>query len=189
MSYQWCNPIKLDTLHASGDGSQLIFKTDSETAEVYLSETDILRVVFRHGGRETVVQNQDAHHIVVGEGNAQRDVYHYLKPRGPAPQLRLGITKHRGIGTWSSLPHNFELTPEPGFEEVFFYLITGGNRRAIQVGEGMWHDGSAARGTWFVNDHSFGTVPMGYHPVVGEPGVTVRYVWAYLVKKSSWEKI
>jgi 5-deoxy-D-glucuronate isomerase len=189
MSYQWCNPIKLDTLHASGGESQLVFKTDSETAQVYLSETDILRVVFRHGGRETVVQNQDAHHIVVGEGNAQRDVYHYLKPRGPAPQLRLGITKHRGIGTWSSLPHNFELTPEPGFEEVFFYLITGGNRRAIQVGEGMWHDGSAAMGTWFVNDHSFGTVPMGYHPVVGEPGVTVRYVWAYLVKKSSWEKI
>jgi 5-deoxy-D-glucuronate isomerase len=189
MSYRWCNPIKLDTLRVSGSESQLVFETDSESATVYLSENDIVRVVCRHGGRESVIQNQEAHHIVVGEGNAQRDVYHYLKPRGPAPQLRLGITKHRGIGTWSSLPHSFELRPEPGFEEVFFYLIAGGNRRAIQVGEGMWYDGSAVKESWFVEDHSFGTVPMGYHPVVGEPGVSVRYVWAYLVKKPSWEKI
>jgi len=189
MSYPWCNPIRLDTLHASGDEVRLVFKTASETAEVYLSGTDIERVVCRHAGKETVIQNKDAHHIVVGEGNWQRDVYHYLKPRGPAPQLRLGITKHRGAGTWSSLPHGFELKPEPDFEEVFFYLITGGNRRAIQVGEGVWYDGSAVKDTWFVDDHSFGTIPMGYHPVVGEPGTKVHYVWAYLVKKPSWEKI
>ena len=189
MSYPWCNATRLDVLQASGGESKLVFKSDKETAEVYLDDTDILRVVCRHGGRETVVQNRDAQHLVVGEGNAQRDVYHYLKPGGPAPQLRLGITKHRGVGTWSSLPHDFELNLERGFEEVFFYLISGANRRAIQVGEGMWHDGSAVKGAWFADDHSFGTVPMGYHPVVGEPGVKVHYVWAYLAKKSAWEKI
>jgi 5-deoxy-D-glucuronate isomerase len=189
MSYQWCNETKLDVLHASGSESKLVFKTDIETAEVYLDGADILRVVCLHGGQERVIQNQDAHHIVVGEGNAKRDVYHYLKPGGPAPKLRLGITKHSGIGTWSSLPHAFELRPELGFEEVFFYLIAGGNQRAIQVGEGVWHDGRAVKGAWFVNDHSFGTIPMGYHPVVGEPGVKVHYIWAYLAKKPSWEKI
>ena len=178
MSYRWCNPLKLDTLQVSGSESQLVFKTATETAEVYLSDMDIVRVVSRHGGRETVIENRDAHHIVVGENNWQRDVYHYLKPKGPLPQMRLGITKHRGVGTWSSLPHDFELRPEPGFEEVFFYLINGGNRRAIQVGDGMWHDGSAVKSTWFVENHSFSTIPMGYHAVV-----------AHLVKQPSWEKI
>jgi 5-deoxy-D-glucuronate isomerase len=43
--------------------------------------------------------------------------------------------------------------------------------------------------SWLVRDRSFGTIPMGYHPVVGEPGVHVSYVWAYLVKKKEWEKI
>ncbi len=189
MSYKWCNEIKLDVLQVSGSGSKLIFKTDKEEAEVYLDGTDISKVICRHGGQETIIQNKDAHHIVVGEGNAERDVYHYLKPGGPAPELRMGITKHRGIGTWSSLPHGFELNLEPGFEEVFFYLIAGGNQRAIQVGEGVWHDGSAVMSTWFVEDHLFSTIPMGYHPVVGEPGVTVHYVWAYVCKKQAWEKI
>jgi len=189
MSYQWCNEIKLDVLQVSDVGSKLIFKTDTEEAEVYLEGTDISRVVFRHDNQETVIQNKDSYHIVVGEGNAQRDVYHFLKPSGPAPQLRLGITKHRGTGTWSSLPHDFELNLEPGFEEVFFYLISGGNQRAIQVGEGMWQNGERVQATWFVHDHSFGTVPMGYHPVVGEPGVSVNYVWVYVCKKQAWEKI
>ncbi|CAB5034000.1 MAG: hypothetical protein F2903_09990 [Actinobacteria bacterium] len=189
MSYQWCNPIRLDVLQVSGSESKLVFKTDTEEAEVYLDDSDILRVVCRHGGRETVIQNHEAHHIVVGEGNTQRDVYHYLKPGGPAPQLRLGITKHCGTGTWSSLPHDFELNLETGFEEVFFYLIEGGNRRAIQLGEGCWHDGSNVKDAWFIDDHSFSTVPMGYHPVVGEPGVKVHYVWAYVCKKQAWEKI
>jgi len=27
----------------------------------------------------------------------------------------LGITKHTDVGTWSSLPHSFELKKEPGF--------------------------------------------------------------------------
>ena len=189
MSYRWCNAAKLDTLQVSSAESTLVFKAGDETAEVYLDEVDIKKVVFRQGNCETVISNSDAHHLVVGQGNTQRDVFHYLKPDGPATELRLGITKHRGIGTWSSLPHAFELNLECGFEEVFFYLITGGNRRAIQVGEGMWHDGSAVKSTWFVDDHSFSTVPMGYHPIVGEPGVTVHYVWAYLAKKASWEKI
>ena len=74
-------------------------------------------VIHRHEGLETVVHRSDAHHIVVGDGNSERDVYHFLKPNGPAPQLRLGLTTHRGLGTWSSLPHDFELNLEPGFEE------------------------------------------------------------------------
>ncbi len=189
MTYKWSNQRRLDVLKVEGANSKLIFTTDKESAEVYLDGQDISKVVHRSNGEEAIVHNTECHHIVVGEGNSQRDVYHYLKPSGPAQELRIGITKHRGIGTWSSLPHDFELNLEPGFEEVFFYLINGGKRRAIQVGEGVWFDNSPVKDSWFVEDHTFGTIPMGYHPVVGEPGSTVHYVWAYVCKKYDWEKI
>lgn len=189
MSYPWCNRKRLDTLEVDGRDGVLVYETASERAEVRLKDGDIAKVVCRADGKTTVIEAKDAHHIVVGEGNAQRDVYHYLKPGGPAPQLRLGITKHRGRGTWSSLPHPFELHPEPGFEEVFFYLLEGAPQRAVQAGRGVWHDMSPVDEVWPVRDRCFGTIPMGYHPVVGEPGVHVSYVWAYLVKKKEWEKI
>lgn len=189
MKFPWCNSRKLDTLQLKGEDSKLIFTTGKESVEVFFENFDIIKVICRVNGVENLIENKDAHHVVVGEGNAQRDVYHYLKPGGPTPQLRLGITKHRGLGTWSSLPHSFELNPELGFEETFFYLLEGGSQRAIQVGEGVWFDGSTVNDIWFVKDRSFSTIPMGYHPVVGEPGVSVNYIWAYLAKKQSWEKI
>ena len=196
MSYPWNNEKQLDTLKVSGDNNVLVFESEKERADVYLENGDIARVVCKAGGAASVIERTARYHIVVGEGNAQRDVFHYLKPGGPAPTLRLGITKHRGYGTWSSLPHPFELSPEKGFEEVFFYIlgaspdiIRGIPERAFQVGRGVWFDGSAVDGVWPVADHSWCTIPMGYHPVVGEPGVNVSYVWAYLAKKKAWEKV
>lgn len=189
MSYPWTNKERLATLKVNGDNNVLVFQTETEKAEVYLKGMDIEKVVCTVKGVRTEILNSQAHHIVVGEGNAQRDVYHYLKPKGPAPEMRLGITKHCGIGSWSSLPHPFELNPELGFEEVFFYLTEGGSKKGIQVGKGVWHDGSQVDEVWPFQDKSWSTIPMGYHPVVGEPGVKVHYVWAYLVKKPAWEKI
>ena len=63
------------------------------------------------------------------------------------------------------------------------------NARAIQVGRGVWFDNAPVDAVWSVADRSFGTVPMGYHPVVGEPDVRVSYVWVYLAKKEKWEKV
>ncbi len=189
MSYKWANEKKLDTLKVKGSDNVLYFEAGDEKAVVYLKDEDILKVEFSLSGEKTVIHNKDAYHIVVGENNWQRDVYHYLKPKGPAPTLRLGITKHKGKGTWSSLPHSFELNPELGFEEVFFYMIKGGYKKAIQVGKGVWFDGSSVDTVWQVEDYSFSTIPMGYHPVGAEPETEVLYVWAYLCKKPSWEKI
>ena len=189
MLYRWSNEEKLDTLKVHSENNILIFETSLEKAEVHLNNGDIAKVICHLKGSTTEIDNSRSHAIVVGEGNAQRDVYHYLKPNGPAPCLRLGITKHRGYGTWSSLPHPFELKPELGFEEVFFYLLKGGSGRAVQVGKGVWYDGSTVDKAWLVEDHTFSTIPMGYHPVVGEPEVHVSYVWAYLAKKKEWEKI
>lgn len=190
MIYSWSNDVRLDALSITGEDNVLVFETSGERAEVHLKDGTIDNVVFRAtNGSLVTIRATEAHAMVVGEGNAQRDVYHYLKPGGPAPTMRLGITVHRGEGTWSSLPHDFELNTEPGFEEVFFYILKGSSGRGIQVGRGVWFDNTPVDAVWPIKDQTFGTVPMGYHPVVGEPGVNVSYVWAYLAKKKEWEKI
>jgi 5-deoxy-D-glucuronate isomerase len=190
MENNWSNEARLETLKAGLEKDKLIFEAAGERAEVYLRGGDISKVVFSLLGQPAVTINPDAAQaLVVGEGNAQRDVYHYLRPGGPAPTMRLGITKHRGEGTWSSLPHDFELNTEPGFEEVFFYILKGKTARGIQVGKGVWFDNSPVDAVWPIRHETFGTVPMGYHPVVGEPGVHVSYVWVYLAKKKAWEKL
>ncbi len=188
--YTWSNEKRLDTLNVEGEDNKLIFQTAEERAEVFIVDGDIDKVIFTETGKDPVTITKDERsYIVVGEGNWERDVYHFLKPGGPAPTMRLGITSHKGIGTWSSLPHDFELNTEKDFEEVFFYILDGGPQRAIQVGKGVWHDNTPVDDVWKVEHNSFGTIPMGYHPVVAEPHVHVSYIWVYLAKKKEWEKI
>ncbi|HEY9584312.1 MAG TPA: 5-deoxy-glucuronate isomerase [Candidatus Paceibacterota bacterium] len=189
MSNKWNNEKRLSTLGAEFKDGVLTFSAGDEKAEVYLDGNNIKKVVYSNAGKETVLGEKDCEAIVVGENNWQRDVYHYLKPKGPAPHMRLGITKHRGVATWSSLPHDFELNTEAGFEEIFFYILEGGPKKAVQVGKGVWFDNTPVDSAWLVEDKSFGVVPMGYHPIAGLPGVTVSYVWVYLAKKKEWEKV
>lgn len=188
--YPWNNKKILDTLSVEGENNILKFSAGSEQTEVHLEGGEIAKVVVIKGKEDKIIiSKKDCHHIVVGEGNTQRDVYHYLMPGGPTKTMRLGITKHCGKNTWSSLPHSFELETEPGFEEVFFYMLKGGPERAIQVGRGVWYDNTPVDSLWPVYNNTFSTVPMGYHPVVGEPEVEVSYVWVYLAKKERWEKV
>ncbi len=189
MAYQWSKKGPLATLNATGGADTLRFSAGDETAIVRLADQTIEEVEFAYRGKNARVTHDEARHVVVGSKNWQRDVYHFLTPDGPAPTMRLGYTVHRGEGTWSSLPHDFEEQPEPGFEEIFFYRLQGGTRRAVQVGRGLWCDGTVADGIWPVFNDTFGVIPMGYHPVAGEPGVRVMYVWVYLAKKPRWEKI
>lgn len=191
--YQYSNQAALPTLRAEGNHNTLTFGTPTEKATVTLSADNRIKHVLHHDlttQTESNIPEEQRHHIVVGSGNCERDVYHYLLPSPHSHlQLRLGQTIHRGENTWSSLPHHFENHLEPDFEEVFFYLLSGGPKKAIQVGRGLWADGSKVDHIWSVEDRMFSVIPMGYHPVVGEPGVTVSYVWAYLAKKKEWEKI
>lgn len=182
---------KLPTLKIREKNSRLFFKTSAEEAEVIISQNNrIERVIHRDLINEKEFQVNSGHSIVVGSGNCERDVYHFLLPSNePHLQIRLGQTFHRGEGTWSSLPHDFENHLENGFEEVFFYLLSGSPKKAIQVGRGVWSDGSCVDEVWPIGDREFSAIPMGYHPVVAEPGVKVSYVWAYLAKKKAWEKV
>jgi len=189
MSYQWCNEKYLDTLEVSGENNELVFKSKTEKATIQIIDNDIESVSYEFNNQVFNIEKNERHHIIVGDGNAKRDVYHYLRPNSFAPTMRLGITKHIGFGTWSSLPHEFELNTEPGFEEIFFYLLEGTTQKAIQRGKGVWYSNEPIDDAWLVEDRKFGTVPMGYHPVVGEPGVHVSYIWVYLCKKQEWEKI
>lgn len=191
--YPYSKTAALPNLHATGQANLLTFKTPTEEAVVTLDSLGNIAQVEHHDltkGTKQLIKSEQAHAIVVGDGNCERDVYHYLLPSPQAHlQLRLGLTVHRGAGTWSSLPHGFEHNLENGFEEVFFYLLAGENKKAIQVGRGIWADGSSVDEAWPVEDRVFSVIPMGFHPVVGEPGVNVSYVWAYLAKKKEWEKI
>lgn len=165
---------------ASGTGVLHVGTTD-EYVSVYLKGNNISKVVY---GDITIKKPKKT--LIIGKGNEKRKVCHYLTKK-EAPQLRMGITKHLSKGSWSSLPHPFELHPELGFEECFFYLLKGGD--GIQIGRGVWSDGEKVDTMWRIRDKTFSTIPMGYHAVVGEPGVEVSYIWCYLAKKKHWEKI
>ncbi len=185
----WNNKNRLINMDTKLDKEgNLIFKTEQETVMVELNDKGIKRVIVEKRDKNKIVI-ENSTHVVVGKDNYERDVYHYLTPNGPTKQLRLGITKHRGEGTWSSLPHKFEMNLEKNFEEVFFYILSGSTQRAVQIGIGMWPNGEEVKDVWMVSDRTFSSIPMGYHPVVGEVGVHVSYVWAYLAKHKRWEKI
>jgi 5-deoxy-D-glucuronate isomerase len=187
--YSWSFTAPLPKLKASGENGILRFDAGDEVAEVILENNVIKSVRYTDARGSVLIPQSESKMITVGEGNHERDVHHFLYPSGPAPTMRLGLTVHKGEGCWSSLPHDFELHTEPDFEEVFFYLLEGGTQRAIQVGNGVWSDNSKVDSCWPVQDRTFSAIPMGYHPVVGEPKVNVSYVWAYLCKHARWEKV
>jgi 5-deoxy-D-glucuronate isomerase len=112
----------------------------------------------------------------------------YLKLGGATPTMRLGLTVHRGNRTWSSLPNDFELNMNPGFEDVSFYMLNGATRRGVQVRKRVRFNNKSMDSVWSINNQTFGKVSMGYHPLVGEAGVHVAYALEYLAKNKSWEK-
>ena len=187
---------KLKELNVELSDNEYTIEYIDETVVVNININDMLLSQYsvRHAGiqkrRKTIAMS---HHIVVGKANLKRDVYHFTKPGGLLPTLRCGLTVHSGKNTWSSTPHPFELNPVEGFEEVFLYLNSRSDdepgTEAIQVGVGKWQDGEGINEIWGVKNRDISAIPMGYHPVVGEPGVHVSYIWAYLAKKKEWEKI
>jgi len=187
--YSWSFTAPLPKLKASGENGILRFDAGDEVAEVFLEHNIIKSVRYTDAKGSVLIPQSESKMITVGEDNHERDVHHFLYPSGPAPTMRLGLTVHKGEGSWSSLPHDFELHTEPDFEEVFFYLLEGSTQRAIQVGNGVWSDNAKVDSCWPVQDRTFSAIPMGYHPVVGEPKVKVSYVWAYLCKHPRWEKV
>jgi|SRR3990167_1417018 len=188
--FSWSNEKNLSELQASGVDNVLEFRSKNERAVVRLSAngSGIDEVFYKSDDREFTVNRGEAYHLVLGEtDNTKRDVFHYLERGGLSKMMRLGITHHHGCGTWSSLPHDFELRVEEGFEEVFFYICPGDS--AIQIVRGVWHDGTPADEVFRVRDKTFATIPMGYHPIVAEPNSTLSYIWCYLAKYPRWEKI
>jgi hypothetical protein len=90
-------------------------------------------------GRTVTLTMDDAAHFLKGQNSASRSVWHYVT-REHATALRAGLTVHKPYSIVSSTPHEFELSPEPGFEEVFYFILPDGGKGTLE-GEGMWPDG------------------------------------------------
>lgn len=125
------------------------------------------------------------------EGVTMRAVYHYVT-REHCEALRVGLTVHR---SWfSSTPHTFELSPEPGFEEVFYFRSSDAGTKALLEGEGLWPDGSEVDASWPVRNAQFVQIPMGRHrvavlPTEDESRPQWWYWWCYLALPGrGWEK-
>lgn len=187
---RWANTPVFQELSVEKTAEGLLVSDGKDEIRVIEQNGRLSSVICTNAnGKVTLVRDEDARTIQVGEENTERTVIHFLGPNGPSARIRLGQTFHSGLNTWSSLPHDFELSPELGFEEFFYYLNSGANGNAIQLGRGIWANGDPVDEAWKVHDGDFAGIPMGYHPVVGEPGVRVSYIWAYLAKYPHWEKI
>ena len=152
---------------------------------------DVTGVEYELDGKKFLIDVATVFPAIIGSGAAKRSVFHFLDKQFVGNNgLRAGITIHSAASKWSSLPHDFELNLEKGFEEIFFYgLGSEESPGAIQVGKGVWQDLSPVDNCWFVGDRQSSIIPMGYHPIVGLPETTVSYCWAYIAKHPHWEKV
>lgn len=182
--------IILPNLKAYSKKNNLVnFITSNEHIKIKISNYNFIEVLYKNNKQLEFKKLKDFKIKLIGKGNFRRKVTHFLFHKNDEFKLRVGITQHLGVGTWSSLPHGFEKNLEKGFEEIFFYILKGSTKSAVQVGKGVWHNMIPINSCWLVKDRTFSQIPMGFHPVVGEPGVLVKYLWAYICKHKRWEKI
>ena len=159
---------------------------ENEHVDVSLSDrpTEIMMTIFGKA-----LYSGDATHFVKGKGITERDVWHFVT-REHATALRAGLTVHRSA--FSSTPHDFELNLEPGFEEVFVFMMPDFTKGLLE-GQGVWPDGESVDAAWPIRNRSMAQVPMGLHRVAVLPESDGRlpwlaYVWCYLCTKPEWEK-
>jgi len=171
-----------------GDGLTFYDRKSDENALIHWPKSTA-DIEFFYNTSESLDMG-NAQRKLIGSGIAQRDVYHFITAEH-CKHLRAGLTIHRSLA--SSTPHTFELEPEPGFEELFWFRIADGGKALIE-GYGLWPDGSPVDAAWPVRDGDVVQVPMGSHRVVALPDVDgnfprVAYVWCYLAKDGrGWEK-
>ena len=183
--------LKLPNISANYRKSVYSVKTKYEEAKIKIKNGQISSVHYRtDSDKEFYKLSKKNFKIrIIGKDNYKRKVIHFLYQKNNKYKLRLGITQHLKLSSWSSLPHKFETKLERGFEEFFFYLLKNSPNSAVQIGQGVWHNFKKVDKSWIVKNKTFSVIPMGYHPVVGLPNVKVSYIWAYLAKFKRWEKI
>lgn len=170
--------------HGIGESITYFLRSDSGLLDIEAADFK------QENGDSIAINPKTVEGIRIGEKNTERIVYHFIdKSLKPNNGLRSGLTIHLNPGQWSSLPHDFELNPESGFEEIFYYGLSGGQQQAVQIGRGKLHDMQSTDTCKIVTDRTYSVIPMGFHPVVGLPGVSVSYLWAYIAKYPHWEKI
>jgi hypothetical protein len=196
-NWKWANEPKPGRLRVEETSPGTVRFWDTQTDEwVKVVSGDDPQATVMHIGREMpetpVVLTLDidyAKHFVIGEGIARRQVYHFVN-RDRAIALRAGLTIHESA--FSSTPHEFEKSPEAGFEEAFYFLLPSGGKGILEC-DGIWPDGTAVDAAYPVRHQQLAQVPMGWHRVVALPdkdGVPppLAYCWCYICDRPEWEK-
>ena len=195
--WTWVNEPKPDRLRVEQLKPGVVQYMDTRYNEFVRVKTnaDPEKMVFEVGEGtppevHTTRMLKDAQHVVVGSGLAERDVYHVITA-DHAVTLRIGLTIHKSA--FSSTPHTFELDPEPGFEEVFYFLLPAGGKGLIEA-QGLWPKGINVDRAWPVRHRQLAQVPMGSHRVAALPDnefniPQLMYVWGYLALFDRWEKL
>ena len=193
----WANHPRPGRLAVSQDDETILRFTDTETREtlvVNLGEVPQGLTVDVYQGDSNkswkplaVGLDYKFNHRRRGYGITSRDVWQIVT-KDHCQALRLGLTTH--ISYFSSTPHTFELVPEPGFEEVFYFMTEG---KLLLEGAGLWSSGEPVDDAWPVIGGQFAQIPMGHHRVVALPDArglapAVSYIWCYLCTKEAWEK-
>lgn len=196
--YRWANEPRPDRLLVAEQLPGAMRFWDRETwewVEVSIKQ-DVKETIFRVGQGQVekpakhLLPLWEARKVTVGEGEALRQVFHVVT-REHATALRVGLTVHSGA--FSSTPHSFELHPERGFEEVFWFHIPGFGKALVE-GDGLWPNGEPVDAAWPVEHGQLLQVPMGTHRVAGLPDDDwetpyIVYVWGYLALHDRWEKL
>jgi hypothetical protein len=181
---KWINKGAFYALRVSTLGPRITFEdlVEDDTIHVYVDHTHPFLTGFVTGLGETLEPCFD---VTRGSGLTERRVIHYTN-RSTHRRLRVGLTIHQSV--FSSLPHPFEKDPVPGFEEAF-YMVGGKTLVEMQglMGTDYVDTAVACRGGDLV------AVPMGWHRVVALPDddgnpTPLAYIWAYLAKRTEWEK-
>lgn len=188
----WANEKRLARLDVDvyEDVIAFIDKETGETVQVEQRRDEPLPRRILLSGRKITPAPQIVTKGAQEEGVTARSVNQYVTD-AHCKALRVGLTVHR---SWfSSTPHTFELSPEMGFEEVFYFRSPTPGAKALLEGEGLWPDGTPVDGSWPVVDRQFAQIPMGRHrvavlPVENEARPEWWYWWCYLCTNDGWEK-
>lgn len=194
LKLQWLQPgepVQGPTLCFSFDSPQALFASPERALEIeWLKTGEAIRSnhILAISGLGVSGFSPDFTYWEKGELEDGTRRYVYPLFNDPALPFRAGLTLHATRGTWSSLPHEFEardalLSRPASFYEQFAFITEEPWMGGVVKRNGFLFDpeGNPEKVNDILNvrDRDIVSIPLGAHPVSGDPGVKIGYFWVY----------